>query len=381
MRVTRRHLLQQIGATAAVAGSVPSLLDAAAAGRIEGFGGASRNGPVRLNRNESAYGPSPRAVGAIQENAADLANRFPDVESADLRDRLAAMHRVLPEQIVIGCGSSDILRRAAAALAAPGKKVITAIPTFDLMGRCAGRCGAEVIAVPLTHSHAHDLDGMLASADAATTLVYICNPNNPTGTLTGRRELESFIRQLPPTATVLIDEAYHHYVGGSADYASFLDRPIEATRLIVTRTFSHIHGLAGLRIGYAVASGQTAAMLGAGGLPEDVGTIAVAAALAAIQDSDHVALSARRNADARQEFFNQANARMVRAIDSQTNFVMLNTDRPAGHIVEHFRTHDVLVAGPIPSYDNYIRVSLGSPDAMNEFWRVWDLLPGGGHRM
>ena len=381
MRVTRRHLLQQVGATAAVTASVPSLLDGAAPGRIEWLEGTSRNGPVRLNRNETAYGPSPRAIAAIQKSAADLTNRFPDVESADLSDRLAAMHRVSPEQIVIGCGSSDILRRAVAALAAPGRRVITAVPTFDLMGRCAERRGADVIAVPLTPGHAHDLDSMLTYADGTTTLVYICNPNNPTGTLTDRGELEAFIRKLPPTTTVVIDEAYHHYVGGSADYASFLDRPIEAPRLIVTRTFSHIHGLAGLRIGYAVASGQTAAMLGAGGLPEDVSTVAVAAALAAIQDPDHAALSGRRNADARQEFLNQANARMVSAIDSQTNFVMLDTDRPADQIVEHFRTHDVLVAGPIPSYNKYIRVSLGSPAAMNEFWRVWDLLPGGGHRM
>jgi len=381
MRVTRRHVLQQVGATAAMAASVPSLLDAAAARRIERLVGTSGNGPVRLNRNEAAYGPSPRALAAIQESVADHTSRFPDVESAELTDRLAAMHRVSPEQIVIGCGSSDILRRAAAALVAPGKKVITAVPTFDLMGRCAERRGAEVIAVPLTLRHAHDLDRMLAGADGTTTLVYICNPNNPTGTLTDRRELDAFIRKLPPTATVLIDEAYHHYVGGSADYASFLDRPIETPRLIVTRTFSHIYGLAGLRIGYAVAGSQTAAMLGAGGLPEDVSTVAVAAARAAIQDSDHVALSARQNADARQEFFNQANARMVRAIDSHTNFVMLDTDRPADHIVEHFRTHNVLVAGPFPSYDKYIRVSLGSPAAMNEFWRVWDLLPGGSHRM
>ena len=240
--------MQQVGATAAMAASVPSLLDAAAIRRMGGVESTSRNGPVRLNRNEAAYGASPRAIAAIQENVADVANRFPDVEWADLTDRLAAMHRVSPEQIVIGCGSSDILRRAAA-LAAPGKKVITAVPSFDLMGRCAERRGADVIAVPLTPSHAHDLDGMLARADGTTTLVYICNPNNPTGTLTGRRELEAFVRQLPPTTTVVIDEAYHHYVGGSADYASFLDRPIEAPRLIVTRTFSHIHGLASLRIG------------------------------------------------------------------------------------------------------------------------------------
>ena len=225
--------------------SVPSLLDGAArrANRVVGGHEPEWTGPSEPQRN-GVRSVAARDRGDSEERA-DLTNRFPDVESADLSDRLAAMHRVSPEQIVIGCGSSDILRRAVAALAAPGRRVITAVPTFDLMGRCAERRGADVIAVPLTPGHAHDLDSMLTCADGTTTLVYICNPNNPTGTLTDRGELEAFIRKLPPTTTVVIDEAYHHYVGGSADYASFLDRPIEAPRLIVTRTFSHIHGLAG----------------------------------------------------------------------------------------------------------------------------------------
>ena len=124
---------------------------------------------------------------------------------------------------------------------------------------------------------------MLARADGTTTLVYICNPNNPTGTLTGRRELEAFVRQLPPTTTVVIDEAYHHYVGGSADYASFLNESIEAARLIVTRTFSHIHGLAALRIGYTVASRQTTPCLVLADCLRMSGPVAVAAALAAMQ--------------------------------------------------------------------------------------------------
>ena len=145
---------------------------------MEWLEGASRNVRVRLNRNEAAYGPSPRAIAAIQENAADLTNRFPDVESADLSDRLAAMHLVSPEQIVMGYRSSDILRSGGRS-GGSGKKVITAVPTFDLMGRCAERRGADVIAVPLTPSCAYDLDRMLACADETTALVYICDPNNP----------------------------------------------------------------------------------------------------------------------------------------------------------------------------------------------------------
>jgi histidinol-phosphate aminotransferase len=200
--------------------------------------------------------------------------------------------------------------------------------------------------------------------------------------LTRRPELEAFLRRLPASTYVLIDEAYHHYVGESADYASFIDRPVDDPRLIVTRTFSNVCGLAGARVGYAVAAPQTARLLTSGGLFGDVNAIAAAGAIAALDDEDHARLNVQRNADNRQEFFNQANARMLRPIDSQTNFVMLDTERPAVDMVEHFRINDVLVSGSFPVYDTHIRVSLGTPADMREFWRVWDLLPAlPGHHM
>jgi histidinol-phosphate aminotransferase len=216
---------------------------------------------------------------------------------------------------------------------------------------------------------------MLSYASASTGLVYICNPNNPTGSLTRRSELQAFIGKLPAGAYVLVDEAYHHYVGGSSEYASFIDRPLNNSRVIVTRTFSTIHGLAGLRVGYAVAAPEAAAALSDHGLANNLNGVAALAATAALGDTEQVRISARRNADDRQEFCNQANARMLRTIDSHANFVMLNTARPAVEIVEHFRKNGVLVAGPFPTFDKYIRVSLGAPAEMREFWRVWDLMP------
>src|SRR5206468_11478150 len=149
-----------------------------------------------------------------------------------------------------GCGSAEILRMAADAFLGFGKKIIVARPTFELMSDCARGAAAEVVAIPLTRDYSHDLSAMLARCDSSTGLVYICNPNNPTGTLTRRRDLEAFVRQLPEKTFVLIDEAYHHYVGESSDYASFIDRPNDDGRVIVTRSFSKIHGLAGMRVGY-----------------------------------------------------------------------------------------------------------------------------------
>ena len=274
---------------------------------------------------------------------------------------------------------------AADAFLGPRTKIVTALPTFDVLGRFAEQRDAAVVAVPLTDQHAHNLERMLTSVDAATRLVYICNPNNPTGTLTRRQDLEAFLQELPQGTYVVIDEAYHHYVEPSAEYASFIDRAIDDPRIIVTRSFSKLFGLAGARVGYAVASPSTARMLSACRLPDGVNALAARAAVAAVDDVEHVQLTVQRNANERQEFFNQANARMLRVVDSQANFVMLNTlamhttTRPAAEIVEHFKTNRALVAGPFPGYETCIRVALGTTAEIGEFWRIWDLLPGHHH--
>ncbi len=147
----------------------------------------------------------------------------------------------------------------------------------------------------------------------------------------------SFIGKLPGNSYLLIDEAYHHYAGQSAMYASFLDRPVENERVIVSRTFSKIYGLAGLRLGYGVASARTAKQMNAYATIDNVNGVVVRAGLAALDDAPSVAEFVKRNEDARQEFFNQAMARMLKPIDSHTNFVMMNTHHPAEQVIEHFR--------------------------------------------
>ena len=377
MRISRRTLLRQVGAGATAGVGLPSLARALSGHVSDPVArGPRAGGSVRLHLNENAYGPSAKAIAAIRDGAASVASRYPDTQEESLRSKLAGLHRVMPEQVIVGCGSSEILRMAAIAFSGSGKKVILAHPTFELMAECARRAGAQIISVPLRSDYSHDLDNALSHADATTGLVYICNPNNPTGSLTRRQDLEAFLRELPSTAYVLIDEAYHHYVGGSPAYASFIDRPVDDPRIVVARTFSTIYGLAGVRIGYAIAAPETARLLAAERLRDDVSSVATAAAGAALDDLEHVRASARRNQDDRQEFCNQANARMLRTIDSHTNFVMLNVSRPAAEAVAHFKRNGVLVAGPFPVFDKYIRVSLGTPGEMREFWRVWDLLPG-----
>jgi histidinol-phosphate aminotransferase len=373
MRISRRTLLRRLGGAVGV-GTAASLIDAASgAATPRGSSDQHRHeGPIRLNMNENAYGPSERAVAAMREGLG-LVNRYP--ESVDvLVGEIAALHGVTSEQVVLGCGSTGILRMAAATCLRPRTTLVLASPTFDLVAEYAARAGAAIAAVPLDRHYAHDLDAMLARADASSGLVYICNPNNPTGSLTPRKDLETFIRKLPATCRVLIDEAYHHYAGASGAYASFADRPVDDRRVIVTRTLSKVYGLAGLRLGYAIAAPAVARELASCRVPMEINVLALRAGVAALTDRDHVRLSVWRNANDRQEFVNQAGARMLRVIDSHANFVMLKTGRPARVAIDHLKAHNVLVAPPVPSMEHHMRVSLGTPDEMLEFWRVWDLM-------
>ncbi|HVH28802.1 MAG TPA: aminotransferase class I/II-fold pyridoxal phosphate-dependent enzyme [Vicinamibacterales bacterium] len=378
MRISRRTLLGRLAAGAAAAAAAPRVSVKASGTTVGALAPEPIRSvkPIRLHRSENVHGPSPRVMKTLQEAAGRPPSRYPDEEVEALRHKIAGVHGVDPAQVIIGCGSSEIVRMAVDAFAGPQRKILAALPTFELIHRYARRAGAEVDAVLLTKEWSHDLSAMLERAHA-TGLVYIGNPNNPTGTLTRRQDLEEFLRRLPADVVVLIDEAYHHYVGEAADYASFIDRPVDHPRVVVTRTFSKIHGMAGLRVGYAVAAAQTARTLDAHALSDGVSVTAARAAATALDDADYVRMSVDWNADDRQEFLNQANARMLRSIDSLTNFVMLNAGRPAGPVFDHFMKHDILLARPVPALDSYIRVSLGTSDDMREFWRVWDLMPGG----
>jgi len=366
MSISRRNLLR-CAAAGAVAKSTTSLLS-------EFSPTSSVGGPVRLDRNENPYGPPAEAIDAIRATASS-ANRYPDADYEVLVERLSGLHKVKPEQIILGAGSREILRMAAIAYLSRGKRLVLASPTFAAIGEYAKSTGAEISAVPLNKRYQHDLDAMLGRINQATTVVYICNPNNPTGSLTPRQDIEAFLKKLSPTTVVLLDEAYHHYVAPSSAYVSFLDQPMDDPKLVVLRTFSKIYGHAGLRVGYAIGAPQTLAKLSADRLQWSVSGLAARAAAAALDDSNFVPLSAKRNVDDRQEFYNSTNARMLRSVDSHTNFVLLKSGLPVKQVLEHFRKSSILLGPPVPEMDIYVRVSLGRREEMHEFWRVWDTLP------
>ena len=401
MSLSRRNLLRSLGAGAIVGAAAPALRGFPLAPATEAAlwgnspwapqpGGATAADPILLYRNENPYGPSEKVLAVLRESAAS-GNRYPRTEYDTLVDQLAALHKVRREQIVLGCGSGEILCMAAMAFLKPGKKLVEAAPTFPALGKLAQTANIEVADVPLNKRYEHDLPVMLDRATfavagsagsspgtataASAGLVYIVNPNNPTGSLTPRKDIEAFLAKLPANIPVLIDEAYHHFATPGGAYESFLDRPINDPRLIVARTFSKIYGLAGMRIGYGVATPEMAKRLAAGFPGWSVSVVSARAASAALDDVDYVRLGVNRNADDRQEFMHQANARSLHPIDSQTNFVMFDPLRPPDLVIDHLKKHNILIGPKYPALANYIRVSLGTPPEMREFWRVWDLMP------
>jgi histidinol-phosphate aminotransferase len=382
MPLSRRNLLRNLGAGAIVGAAAPALrglplppgLDAALWGNSAPAAGATAVEPILLYRNENPYGPSEKVLAVLRESAS-VGNRYPRTEYDTLLDKLAALHKVKREQIVLGCGSGEILCMAAMAFLKPGKTLVEAAPTFPALGKLAQTAGVEVADVPLNKRYEHDLPAMLGHVSSNTGLVYIVNPNNPTGSITPRKDIETFITKLPAGVTVLIDEAYHHFVTPGAYYESFLDRPIADPRVIVARTFSKIYGLAGMRIGYAVATPENAKRLAAGFPAWSVSVVSARAASAALDDLDYVRLGLKRNTDDRQEFMNQASARNLHPIDSQTNFVMMNPQRPPDEVIAHLKKRNILIGPKYPVLDQYIRISLGKPEEMKLFWAAWDELP------
>jgi histidinol-phosphate aminotransferase len=367
MHIDRRELLRRLSTTAAASIILP---DAA----------KSVSAPVdvpravaRLDRNENAYGMSENARTAFQEALA-VANRYPDEAIERLRDAIAAGHGIEPKNITLGCGSTELLQMAAEAFLGPNQNLVMASPTCESIAHAAQLVGAEVRRVPLTHNYAHDLPAILAHSDGKTGVVYVCNPNNPTGTLTLKSDLEAFLPKVPAAAYLLIDEAYHDYVAPTGAYASWVPRAAVDPRLIVTRTFSKAYGLAGLRVGYAVSSTETARRLASRRLPDSINAVAARVALAALEDSAYVKRVASINANDRQEFFNQANARMLRCIDSQTNFVLLRTFLSGQETLQMLSERGVLVKANYPGFEKNIRVSLGVPNEMLSFWSAWDAL-------
>jgi histidinol-phosphate aminotransferase len=369
MPLSRRSFLQRATAGAGAA----ALLQVPFAEKLfaspEPHRQARASNEILLNANENAYGPLPSAMKAMQE-ALVRANRYPDPDG--LAARIAAYNHVDPKQIMLGTGSTEVLRACAQAYTGPGKNIVVGDPSFEALPMFAEALGAEIRKVPLTSSYAHDLEAMAQRVDGNTGVVYICNPNNPTASITPAKDIEAFLSKIPGNAVVLLDEAYHHFAMGQPDYQSFMDHA--GDRVIIARTFSKIYGMAGMRLGYAVAAPATIDKISNYQLIMNMNQVSIAGAMASLDDDSAMHLASQRNATDRTEFSKQAASRNVTVIPSYANFVMVKTGRPVKEVIEAFKKENVLIGRPFPPMLDWIRVSLALPDQMKTYWSVWDRL-------
>lgn len=320
-------------------------------------------GVVRISSNENPYGPSRAALEAARE-AFSLAWRYPDEAADDLIAELAKYHRLPERCFLLGAGSSEILKLATAAFCGPNRKAVMADPTFESIAHHAPMSSAEVVRVPLDQGFAHDLAAMAKVPSAG--LIYVCNPNNPTASLTPKARVRAFLDEAPEATALLVDEAYHHYVD-SPDYESFAAFVSGHPNLIVTRTFSKIYGMAGLRIGYAIAQPPVITMLSRHGAYDSVNVLAMAAARASIVDAAHAAEGKARNAKTRAQVFADLRKLGLSPIPSQANFFMVDVKKPVAPLIAALAAKGVQVGREFPALPTHLRVTVGTPEQMRRF--------------
>jgi len=316
---------------------------------------------VKLASNESPWGPHP-AVLEVVARAAAGANRYPDQYASVLRRRLADRFELDPGRIAVSNGSCEILLAAALALCEPGAEIVYAWPSFSMYPQLAPLSGAREIRVQLDDAYLHDLDAMAEEITAATQLVVVCNPNNPTGTCHPPQRIAEFLERVPPYVTVILDEAYVE-MQTLDDPDATLDLMPGFPNLVLLRTFSKVYGLAGLRCGYALGSTRFRAAVDAVRQPFSVNLLSQAAGAEAIRHSDDVLARVEGTVSERIGMEEELHALGLRTAETQTNFswIGLGPDRDEAEIVEGLGRAGVIVRPGTPlGGPGHIRVSYGT---------------------
>lgn len=333
------------------------------------------NEVIKLASNENPYGPSKDAVKAMTE-ALDDVSLYPDGRSYLLKESLARELDLTAEEIIVGNGSDEIIKLISETYLNPGDNIIQAETTFSEYEFGALLMGAEVKKVPLK-DFTHDLTSMKEAIDLKTRLAYICNPNNPTGTMVTKAELTAFLQDIPKGIIVILDEAYIEYVEKDNYFNSLqliADYPV-----IILRTFSKIHGLAGLRVGYGLAKREIISTIEKTREPFNVNLLGQTAARAALLDHKHQDFSYVNNLEVKTGFYKECRKRGISYIKSQTNFVLIKVDSADYIFAELLKKGVIVRSGSSFGLSEYIRVTLGTESQMATFWQAMDEIGFGGN--
>jgi histidinol-phosphate aminotransferase len=320
---------------------------------------------VKLASNENPLGPGPKAVAAIRDWLPEL-GRYPDGNGFTLKGALADKLAVVPEQLTLGNGSNEVLEFIARAFVLPENEVVFSEHAFAVYALVTQAVGATARVIP-ARDWGHDLEAMRRAISPRTRVVFIANPNNPTGTWVPRQELEQFLQATPPDVLVVIDEAYFEYVN-ERDYPNSLPWVDRFSNLVVTRTFSKVHGLAGLRVGFGVSRPEIADLLNRVREPFNVNSLALAAAQAALGDDAHVSQSVAMNRAGMTQLSQAFTDMGLAYIPSVGNFIAVDVGRPGAEIYEQLLREGVIVR-PVANYGmpNHLRVTVGLTEENQRF--------------
>ncbi len=316
------------------------------------------SGSIKLASNENPIGPSPRATAAMLA-ALDGVNRYPDGASFALRERLSQQLKVESDQLVFGCGADELLELLVKTLIAPGDEVVFAWPSFAMYPIVVSGMGGSHVRVPLDADLVHDLPAMARAVRDATKLVFVCNPNNPTGTSVGAEAFDAFVAELPDDVVLVVDEAYVEFARRD-DFPDTLAWVRRRPGTIVLRTFSKIYGLAGMRIGYGVADSELAGYLQRARHPFNVNRLAEIAALAALDDSEHAQRTRQINAQGIEYLTRELEALGIEVWPSDANFLLART---GADVYEQLLREGVIVR-PLHGFglSEHVRISVGLPE-------------------
>ncbi|MCU0605855.1 MAG: histidinol-phosphate transaminase [Candidatus Edwardsbacteria bacterium] len=314
---------------------------------------------LKLASNENPLGPSPLALAALRQGLTGV-HLYPDDSCYYLGRRLAGHLGVAEDQLIFGNGAVEVIDFVMKSYVSPGDHVVLADQSFIMYAIAAKVAGARATVVPL-RDHTHDLDAMARAVDARTKVVFVVNPNNPTGTAFGQRQASAFLRKVPRSCLVVFDEAYYEYVDDPA-FPDSIGLLAEHPNLIVLRTFSKIYGLAGLRVGYGIGHPDLIAAIRKVRLPFNVGLLSQLACRAAIGDRRHVARSRRVNAAGKKYLYARFQALGVPAVPSQGNFILIDTGRDSQPVFLAMQQLGVIVR-PVKNYGmpTQLRVTVGTP--------------------
>jgi histidinol-phosphate aminotransferase len=377
MAVSRRGFVRTVGLGATGVLSTPFIIgrgSEAAAFEPRAQQARYDDGHIRISSNENARGPGQSAIAAIRQAMSPRMGRgYPPDGTADLVEAIAEVRGVRPENVVVGTGSGTILAGATRAFCTSSRPLVTAAPTYGTPESTANRIGVGVRSIPVDGSMGLDLDAMATAARGAG-MVFLCNPNNPTGTAHPAADVEAFLRRVKrdsPETAVLVDEAYLDYAYDPA-VRTVIPLALELPGVFVTRSMSKAHGMAGLRVGYALGQPETVQKISAAWELGSMNTLSAAAAAASLRDAAHIEDERRENARVR-EFTLQAFRDMgYQAPDTHANFVFLDLGRTAAAFRDACLEGGVRVGRDFPPLERtHSRISLGTMEEMEASVRVF----------